>query len=297
MQYEVDVIASASESDIVPHYGVVNTNLGLWGMAEAGLAIDSVWEATMVSGHFKVELIDEEHFWDWQPAVGVGMDRLMVGGYGSAAGRRYTPDTEAYDMEFRDNVSPYVVATKTFNAVGTFHLGWGAGRFIGKGPVSKNVHGVFAGYNRRVWKTLEVMMEEDGRDVNVGLRYRFPWFTAGIAVEHVEQFGRDYKPYYTLICEYSPRTLHQGPERLALRRSINDVRDQVRVLARRLEEEKELNAAAQAQLRDLLEEYRRQGINPENLEALQREVAALEREVNLARKEKEEKTIRRGGGI
>jgi len=284
LQYEFDLVAAASADPVVPGYAVLNTNLGLLGMVEAGLAVNSIWKETAISGHFKIEALDEEHIARWQPALSVGMDRISFGdGIVSHAGHRYPSDTATYGQDFADNVSPYVVASKTIDPVGSFHLGWGMGRFQGGGPNSRHFHGIFFGYNRRVWRTLEVMVEEDGRDVNFGVRATFPWVAVGTSIEAVEQVAGSFYPFYNVTLEFSPRLLHQAPERLALRRDINGVRDDVRDVAGRLHAGKDERTRIENDLARVQEEYRSRGIEPAALKRINDDITELQREIDAAK--------------
>ncbi len=58
LQYEFDFVGAASADPAVSSYGVVNANLGLVGWAETGLTVNSIWERTEVTAHFKVEALD-----------------------------------------------------------------------------------------------------------------------------------------------------------------------------------------------------------------------------------------------
>jgi hypothetical protein len=277
LQYEADCVLAISADPAVSNYGVLNLNLGLGGMSEVGLAVYSLWDEAALGAHFKVEVIDEEHYSRFQPAVSVGMDHLTIGdGIISHAGDRLPGDTAAYDMDFRDNVSPFVVASKTIGSLGTFHLGWGYGRFTGGGPRSRLLHGIFTGYNVRIWRTFEIIVEEDGRDVNVGVRHILPWITVGAAVEKAEQLAGNFEPFYSLTVEFSPRPLHTGPERLEVRRGIRALEERVSFLRRQVGEEQELVSAVRHQVQELSEEYEDQGIEPANLKKLYAEIEELE---------------------
>ncbi len=283
LQYEGDFIAAVSGDNQVSNYGVFNANLGVGGMAEVGLAVYSLWDAVALAGHFKVEAIDEEHFGRYQPSLSLGMDNLTIGdGIISHGGDRFPGDTAAYDVDFRDNISPFVIASKTIEPLGTFHLGWGGGRFRGQGPYSRYFHGVIMGYNRRVWRTLEIMVEEDGRDVNIGVRHSFPWITVGAAVEKAEQLGRSFDTFYSITVEVSPRPLHQGPERLATRRRINNVRREISVLRGKAASEQEKVKALKQKLDDLVAESHAEGIDTRELEDLQGEIDRLQQEIDKA---------------
>lgn len=284
LQLEGDFIAAVSGDKEVPNYGVLNFNLGVGGMSEIGAAVYSFWEEAAVAAHFKVELIDEEHYGLWQPSVSFGMDNLTPGdGVISPAGRRLPSDTASYDLDFKDNISPFVVVSKTIGNLGTFHAGWGTGRFVGKGPYSNYFRGVMLGYNRRVWRTLEVIVEEDGRDVNLGVRHSFPWVTVGTSVEKAEQIGRTFSPFYSITVEFSPRRLHRGPERLAARRQINELKEQLRSLRASAEKENRALAALRAQVKELMEQCRREGVTSEDAERLQQEIADLQRQLEAAK--------------
>jgi hypothetical protein len=296
LQYEGDFTLAVSADPVVSNYGVLNFNLGVSGMSEVGLAVYSLWDEAALGAHFKVEVIDEEHYGRYQPAVSVGMDHLTIGdGIISYAGDRLPPDTAAYDMDFRDNVSPFVVASKTISPLGTFHLGWGYGRFTGAGPRSSRMHGIFAGYNVRIWKTFEVLVEEDGRDINVGVRHVLPWITIGAAVEKVEQLAGDFDPYYTLTFEFSPRPLHTGPERLAVRRGIRALEERVSFLRRRVDEERELVSTVRDEIHELSDEYESRGLEPASLKKIYAEIDELEKDLEAAGDESEDAPGRDSG--
>ncbi len=284
MQYEVDMILAVSGDPVVSNYGVLNLSLGVGGMSEVGLAVYSVWDEAALGAHFKVELIDEEHFSRFQPAVSVGMDNLTIGdGIITHAGDRLPGDTGAYDTDFRDNISPFVVASKTVGPVGTFHLGWGRGRFVGSGPKSRYFHGIFIGYNRRIWKTFEIMVEEDGRDVNVGVRHVLPLVTVGAAVEKVEQLAGDFKPFYSLTVEFSPKALHTGPERLEARRGIRKLKGQVGFWRRQVDRESEIVTALRQRIYESTAEYGDQGMDIKNLDLIYAEIDNMEKVLESAK--------------
>jgi hypothetical protein len=300
MQYEIDLVIAVSADEEISDYGTLNFNFGIGGMSEVGVAAYSVWEEVALAAHFKVEAIDEEHFFKYQPAFSVGMDNLTIGdGIVSNAGNRHPRDTAAYDLDFQDNITAYGVFSKTIDPVGTFHVGWGTGRFVGEGPRSRKLRGVFAGYNRRIWKTFEIMIEEDGRDVNVGVRHIFPWITLGAAIEKAEQlWSPDFDPYYSITIEFSPRPLHTGPERLQARRNIRSATGEIDVLKRRIEDEQELVAALREEVYAMTAEYRDQGIDPSSAAAVNLEIERLERALEAARENQPyEDAPDNGGGI
>jgi hypothetical protein len=300
MQYEADLIIAVSGDEDISDYGTLNFNFGIGGMSEVGLAAYSVWEEIAVAAHFKVEVIDEEHYFKYQPAFSVGMDNLTIGdGTISNAGNRYPRDTAAYDLDYKDNISVYGVFSKTIDPVGTFHAGWGGGRFVGQGPTSEKMRGIFLGYNRRIWKTFEIMIEEDGRDVNVGVRHTFPWITLGAAIEKAEQLGSDdFDPYYSITIEFSPRPLHTGPERLQARRSIRSAEGEIDVLRRRIEDERELVTALREEIYAMTAEYKDQGIDPSSAATVNLEIERLERALDAARENQSDEATRDNeGGI
>ena len=142
------------------------------------------------------------------------------------------------------------------------------------------------------------MVEEDGRDVNVGVRHILPWITVGAAIEKVEQLGGDFEPFYTIGVEFSPRPLHTGPERLAVRREIRSCQERLDFLARRAAEEEEMVAVVREQIYDLDEEYGNQGIFAENLDQVYAEIDELERKIEAVEEEADtERKPREGSGI
>jgi hypothetical protein len=228
LQFEVDFITSFSGSEEVAHYGCAKGNLGLYGLIELGLSVYSMWDSPAFVGNMKFEIIDEEHYWRYQPAVSVGLDNIAYRPNVSSAGNRYTGDTDAYREGLDDRYSFYLVSTKNLYPIGVFHLGWGSGRFIGYGPYSKYFHGVFLGYQREIYGPVEFMAEADGRDINIGGRVNIGWLSFTVALEKFEQIGRHYDPYFTLGLEVSNETLHVGnSERLKLRRSIRGLNNKI----------------------------------------------------------------------
>lgn len=157
------------------------------------------------------------------------------------------------------------------------------GRFEGQGPLTRRLHGVFMGYQRRVWRTLEVMVEEDGRDVNAGLRFTFPRVAVAAAVEAAEQYQGSFYPFYNLTVEFSPRLLHQGPERLGERRDINGVRANVDSLARQLDVLGEERAQIQTELARVQADFRSRGVDPSALDRINDDIEQLEREIEAAK--------------
>jgi len=142
------------------------------------------------------------------------------------------------------------------------------------------------------------MVEEDGRDVNVGVRHILPWITVGAAVEKVEQLWGDYEPFYTITVEFSPKPLHTGPERLAVRREIRSCEERLGFLARRVDAEEEMIAAIRSRIYDLTDEYEGQGIFAGNIDQVQVDIEELERKLEAAEGEGEtERAPGEGAGI
>jgi hypothetical protein len=276
LQFEADVTMSFSGSETVSNYGCVKANLGLYGLAEFGLSVYSVYNSPAFVGNMKFEIIDEEHFWKYQPAVSVGLDNITNVTTLSAAGKRHTDDEAAYPEELYDRLSFFVVSTKNLPPLGTFHFGWGNGRFVGQGPYSEKFHGIFAGYQRKIYGPVEFMTEADGRDVNVGGRIKMGWMSFAVALEKAEQINRGFHPYFSLVFEVSNKSLHESTyERLELRRKVRTVHTRVIDLQSKIRVETTEINDLRNELEQLESEAESANVEMDKIEELQQELENL----------------------
>ncbi|MCK5642764.1 MAG: hypothetical protein KAJ19_18285 [Gammaproteobacteria bacterium] len=276
LQFEFDFNTALSGSEEVPSIGCLSVNLGLYQLAELGLAVNSLWEKPAFLGNVKFEVIDEEHYWKYQPGFSVGMDNITTITDVSTAGRRHPDDDEAYGMSLNDKLSFFVVSTKHLNPVGVFHVGWGRGRFVGYGPYSKYFHGIFLSCQRHIFGPVEIMAEADGRDINVGARLNFGRICVVVAGEKLEQIGRGFSPYFSVALEVSNRRLYTGSaERLALRRRTADVKRRIKEILANVRVEAQKVDDLGEQLTELEKEYKGKELDTKELEQIRRELEEL----------------------
>ena len=142
--------------------------------------------------------------------------------------------------------SAYFAWQQPLGSIANFVLGLGRGRFVGYGKRSHifntdlfivgddyanpNVNasawafGVFMGGSLRFPFGLEMMMEMDGRDANIGMKYHHRIFTPTLAITKVEHFWspKPFSPRFTLGLEVSNRAAAEGPKAGSIECVIRD---------------------------------------------------------------------------
>ena len=109
-------------------------------------------------------------------------------------------DDATYPRRDSEQFSVYFVMSKTMTSWGQYHLGIGRGRFVGYGSRSKYFNtdiysdtehndaiGIFWGTAFDFFHGFGPMLDFDGRDFNIGLQYRSPYFRvcmAAVKLEH-----------------------------------------------------------------------------------------------------------------
>ncbi|MBN1435198.1 YjbH domain-containing protein [Candidatus Fermentibacterales bacterium] len=145
-----------------------------------------------ISGSVKLSVIRESVT---VPAFAVGLENIT--------GEKYIehfkqPDGSFYPYDHQQNWSAYGVVSKDFRyLIGvpvTLSVGIGLGRFVGVidngslGIGSRLAHGAFASLVYEPGERFDIILEEDGRDFNLGLRYEVsPLFTVEIAWAEFEK--------------------------------------------------------------------------------------------------------------
>jgi hypothetical protein len=107
------------------------------------------------------------------PAIAVGLTDIatkeLIGPYGENTNNYY------HDQ----NISFFAVASKDLQPIIklplTAHVGFGTGRFVGAWKRSFRWHGIFGALEWRVKDYLHVIGEVDGRDLNVGVKFKLPY--------------------------------------------------------------------------------------------------------------------------
>ncbi len=143
------------------------------------------------------------------PALAAGIDYVTYNQWISSVGNGNTigfEDDVGYGAERpKEAFSLFLVATKNIENLGvpfSATVGIGRGKFVGRGPTSKYtnsdiffdtthsvVFGVFAGVALKFTPNFSAIMEYDGRDGNLGLRYELNTFACNLALTHLEQLG------------------------------------------------------------------------------------------------------------
>jgi len=108
-------------------------------------------------------------------------------------------DDATYPRRDSEQFSVYFVMSKAFGSWGQYHLGIGRGRFVGYGSRSKYFNtdiysdtehndaiGLFWGAAFDFFQGFGPMIDFDGRDFNIGLQYRSPYFTISMAAVKLE---------------------------------------------------------------------------------------------------------------
>ena len=142
--------------------------------------------------------------------------------------------------------SVYFAWQQQLGSVANFVLGLGRGRFVGYGKrshifntdlfvlgesyhdttanISAWAFGVFMGGSLKFPFGLEMMMEMDGRDANIGMKYHHRIFTPTLAITKVEHFWspKPFSPRFTLGLEVSNRAAAEGPKAGSIECVIRD---------------------------------------------------------------------------
>lgn len=202
--------AFAAWEDEYPAY--LNFGLG-YGVLGIGEVVLNAYTSKDYSAHLAVRLKEEE---DWVPALGLGVQEVTYRKWISSVGAGENvgfPDEVDYRRKGgrpSERFSAYLVATKGFNAYGSYTLGIGRGRFVGYGPhshwfntdnfvrenyqdpsdpISDLALGLFMGAQWEPAPDLFLMFEFDGRDANAGVRYQHKYFDVSLAGTHLDQMG------------------------------------------------------------------------------------------------------------
>jgi len=111
--------------------------------------------------------------------------------------------------------SCFMVSTYSPNELVDLTIGIGRGMYVGYGPFSKYCNsdfyhehgcdwavGVFFGFELKATDNLSFMSDFDGRDINVGLKFMLSLIELSVALNKVEQFGRDFSPRISASISY-----------------------------------------------------------------------------------------------
>lgn len=158
-------------------------SIGLFDWVEIGVR---EYDPVTYTASLKGRVIKETARW---PAIAVGIMNLSTDPNVNSYGGNATP----YHVDDPQNFAYYVVASKYMKNIIrlplTVHVGVGARRFQGEFDVSKHWSGIFGGVEYHLLgEDLSLIAEVDGRDLNIGARYKLPWgFTITPYVGEMEQ--------------------------------------------------------------------------------------------------------------
>ncbi len=135
------------------------------------------------------------------PGVAFGIDDLTYRRHISSLGGEDDEweDDALYPLRCSEQFSVFLIMSKNFGKWGTYHLGFGRGRFIGYGPRSSlfnsdifsdvehnDAVGTFWGGEIEFMPGLWSMFDFDGRDFNIGMKFKHPYFDIGLSAVKIE---------------------------------------------------------------------------------------------------------------
>lgn len=138
---------------------------------------------------------------DEVPAIALGVQNLFTAKHISEVGTGVDMawEDERYFQRTTEQLSAFGVASKDLGVWGTFHAGVGRGRFVGYGPRSKllntdtfsdrrhnDAFGIFGGWKSGFFSSFSMIVESDGRDLNLGLSRWQPYYQLSVAVTKIE---------------------------------------------------------------------------------------------------------------
>jgi len=234
LQHLVPPLDPTSELDFGLNYGLNNKwEFGLNVYTYKDLALDIAYQ-----------IRPETERW---PAVVVGVRDLTwkrhISGVGGGWDIHGLPNVWGYDKYYyteqglcpSENFSFYGVLSKNVFSNFKVHFGLGRGRFVGYGPNSSYMNSdIFWGqfgpkhdwaigwfgaleYFQGDW--FSVGMEQDGRDLNVGLKYRYEMFTFNVAITKIESWFWGYG-HYTHRMAFGVGMQYPPPEQVAVATGI-----------------------------------------------------------------------------
>jgi TolA-binding protein len=201
-------------------YGVAGFVAGLKVYTEKTFCLDLAYQVMAQSGYI--------------PAVSIGLENITNKSHVSPLGETGLAD-ELYLPRPPEIASAYLVATGEFPGNIEMTFGLGRGRFVGYGPRSKYLNidaffddnhedyavGVFGGIKFSTPVGASFILETDGRDANVGLRYEADIWKGTLSLDKIEHFfaGEDSlinAPWLSLSLSFSP-VGGGGRERIGVR--------------------------------------------------------------------------------
>ena len=163
----------------------VRVDFGIFNFAELGMAGLKAGDHDYVIGSLKLLVARESGA---IPGLAVGIDN-----FGEEV------QSENYRRSF------YGVLSKQFNLPVAHlingHLGIGSDRYVSDTSIGKYLHGVFMGIDKSfrlasLDSDLQLMLEVDGKDLNIGLRYKMgSGLSANLAVGQLDSSPQDVKYY------------------------------------------------------------------------------------------------------
>jgi len=145
------------------------------------------------------------------PGLSVGISEIALHKFISTAGTDEVFNDEKFADRPPEAWSFYIVAGKKLNRLIEVNAGLGRGKFVGYGSLSKYANtDIFTGKHHEVWvfglfgglkvlltNSLFFIAEGDGRDINIGLKYKNKLIKGTVALSKLETFGdseHDFSP-------------------------------------------------------------------------------------------------------
>ncbi len=181
----------------------VHLMASLFGKLELTISLLTFRDPT-ITPSIKYNLIGESRI---LPAISIGIINLLASKYISSVGvgeSTVWKDDSSYIPEYirsPEQNSFYLVFTKDFGAWGKYNIGFGRGSFVGYGPRSRqfntdrfdnwsNIHtdaiGMFWGVDIELGYGIRGGFEFDGRDFNVGLKFKKVGFETTLMASKLE---------------------------------------------------------------------------------------------------------------
>jgi len=160
------------------------------------------------------------------PGLSLGISEISTSKYVSPAGSEEVINDENYTDRPPEIASAYIVGTKKISKNFEMTAGIGRGRFIGYGPRSQYVNidafsdenhenwamGLFGGIKVTFPNNLSFIVEQDGRDANIGIEYQNELVKGTLALNKLELFGSEHElsPRVSLNLSYKIMDLQKG---------------------------------------------------------------------------------------
>jgi hypothetical protein len=231
------------------------------GLLNWGMIGVSSYDENNIVGHlqFGLPLKSEMNGFPALPVVSVGIQNI-------SSKENLVGEGPSKD---HDNNSIYLVASKDLsylwhNVPLEIHLGIGNGRFRGEDEDMKKLNGIFMGIRYSPSERVNLMVEEDGNDVNAAVNFNLSErISLGLAWVQIEEMFRDhegmikedsfewFKGGFSVKYRFGPFGINAEEE--AVLRKIREQQEQTEAIKKRLEEIKKRRQKTEEELERLKE--------------------------------------------